>query len=118
MIDSLPVVGALATCALGLLGLLAPNVAAAFTSLRPEGLLGRSEIRATYGGLFLALGAGALVLRSPEVFLMLGLAWLGAAAGRLVSVVVDRSTEVKNFGGIAFEGAIGLLFLAPRLAGA
>jgi len=108
--------GALVTMGLGLLGLVAPARASAFTSLAPVGLVGRSEIRATYGGFFLGLGAVCLATRAPEAFLAAGVAWLGAAAGRLVSVAVDASRSPKNLGGVAFEAAIGLALLAPWLA--
>ena len=104
--------GALATAGLGAMGLVRPRAAAAFTSMEPVGLVGVSEIRATYGGFFLLLGGYALASQEPAAFTAAGLAWLGAAGGRLVSVLVDRSTSAKNLGGIAFEAAIGLLLLA------
>lgn len=105
-------VGSAITVGLGLMGLMRPRVAAAFTSIQPVGLLGVSEIRATYGGFFLALGAYGLYAQSATVFFVLGIAWLGAAAGRLVSVAVDKSHSPKNMGGVAFESAIAALLLA------
>ena len=108
----LNVIGAVVTAGLGLMGLIRPAAAAVFTSMAPVGTLGVSEIRATYGGFFLALGAYALWAMSPPVFTTLGIAWLGAAAGRAISVIVDKSREPKNLGGIAFEAAIGLLCIA------
>ncbi len=104
--------GALVTAGLGGMGLVSPSTAAAFTSLSPVGKLGVSEVRATYGGFFLALGATALWTQAAGAFTVLGIAWAGAALGRLASVVVDRSTEPKNLGGIAFEGLIATLLLA------
>lgn len=103
--------GAAITAGLGVMGLIRPDAAAAFTAIRPEGLVGVSEIRATYGGFFIVLGAFALYAQTPEAFLIPGLAWLGAAGGRLVSIVVDRSRAPKNFGAVAFEVAIGALLL-------
>jgi hypothetical protein len=94
------------------MGLVRPSAAAAFTSIRPEGLMGVSEIRATYGGLFAALGAWGLWTQEPNAFTTAGVAWLGAALGRAASVVVDRNRDPRNLGGIAFEGAIGLALLA------
>lgn len=107
MLESLNNVGAIITTALGLMGLLLPAKAAQFTSIRPEGLLGSSEIRATYGGFFLALGAYALYAQAHAVFVVAGVAWLGAAGGRLLSVVVDRSVTSKNFAAVAFEAMVG-----------
>ncbi len=103
--------GAAITAGLGIMGLVRPSAAAAFTSMSPLGKIGVSEIRATYGGLFLFMGAFALIVREPLAYQVLGWAWIGAAAGRSVSVVVDKSREAKNFGGIVFEGIIGALLL-------
>jgi len=109
--------GALATLALGVLGLCFPARASAFVSLQPVGLLGTSELRATFGGLFAALGLTCLVSQLPAVFATAGIAWIGAAAGRTVSVVLDASRSARNLGGIAFELAIGLPLLASGLVG-
>ena len=111
--DYAHIAGAIVTAALGLMGLVRPSAAAAFTSMSPVGKIGVSEIRATYGGFFLFLGVFALIVREPLAFQVLGWAWVGPAAGRAVSVVVDASREAKNFGGIVFEGIIGGLLLFP-----
>ena len=58
----LATLGALITVALGLLGALAPAAAARLVGVQPVGGVGLSEIRATYGGLFLGLGGACLVL--------------------------------------------------------
>jgi hypothetical protein len=104
--------GAAITAGLGVMGLVRPAAAAAFTSMAPVGKQGVSEIRATYGGFFLALGGYALATQNPVAFAAAGFAWLGAAGGRLASVALDRSVAPKNLAGIAFEAAIGLLLLA------
>jgi len=104
-------VGSVITLGLGALGLTRPQAVASFTSIQALGLTGVSEIRATYGGFFLALGAYALYAQAAEVFLVVGLAWLGAALGRLASVVIDRSRAPKNLAGIVFESAVGALLL-------
>ncbi|MBU6283932.1 DUF4345 family protein [bacterium] len=108
----LPIVGAAINVGLGLNGLLRPAATAEFTSMAPVGRTGVSEIRATYGGLFLALGLFALGTGSPVAFRALGCGWLGAALGRVASIVVDRSREPRNFGAVAFEAAIAALLLA------
>ncbi len=110
-------IGAAVTLALGLLGLLAPGKAAKVTNLQPLGKTGTSEIRATYGGFFAALGALCLVSQAPPIWLATGLAWLGAAAGRALSVAVDRNRDPKNLVGIAFEAIIGLLLLSYMVPG-
>jgi len=110
--------GSVATLLLGCLGLFFPSRAAAFTSLSPVGPTGVSEIRATYGGLFAALGLACLALQSLAVFSTVGIAWVGAAAGRTWSVLIDRNRVSKNLGGIVFELVLGLLLLAPWLSAA
>ncbi|MBI4854858.1 MAG: DUF4345 family protein [Acidobacteria bacterium] len=107
----LPILGALITTALGIMGLVLPNRAAKFISLEPQGLIGWSEIRATYGGFFLLLGLSCLYLQMDIVYFVVGLAWVGAAIGRTISVVFDKSTSAKNFGGIAFESLIATTLL-------
>ena len=113
VIKLLPILAAFITTGLGLMGLVAPKLAAKFTSIEPVGLIGWSEIRATYGGFFLALGLSCLYLQLDTAYLVVGLAWAGAAIGRAISVFADKSTTAKNLGGIIFEGAIGSLFLIP-----
>jgi hypothetical protein len=103
--------GAAITLALGVMALLKPDWAASFVNLRPAGLIGTSELRATYGGFFAALGGTALWLGSGAVYAALGWAWAGAAAGRLLSAAIDGSRSGKNLGGIAFEAAIAALLL-------
>lgn len=108
----LPNVGALITLALGLLGIAAPMAAAKLVSIEPIGLTGISEVRATYGGLFVGLGGVCLYSQSPTVFFAVGVAVLGAAIGRSVSVLVDRSFAPMNLGGLLFEACMGALLLA------
>jgi hypothetical protein len=108
--------GATVTVALGLMGLFTPTRAAAFVNVEPIGLVGKSEIRATYGGLFVGLGLVCLVTQLGGAFLAAGFAWVGAAAGRLFSVAVDGSRSPMNLGGIVFELAIGGLLLSRWFA--
>lgn len=110
---SVNTLGALVTLGLGVYGLFWPLGVANFVGIVPEGGRGVSEIRATYGGLFLAMGLFAVVMQSTDVFRVVGVAWLGAAAGRSFSVVRDDSRSGANFGGIVMETLIGLSLLIP-----
>lgn len=109
-------IGAIATLLLGMFGLIAPRRAAAFTSIAPLGANGLSELRATYGGLFVALGAWCLLSQSVVVFTVLGVAWSGAALGRLVSVIIDGNRDQRNLGGLLMELVLGLLMLTQHIA--
>ncbi|HEX9092408.1 MAG TPA: hypothetical protein VF902_00350 [Coriobacteriia bacterium] len=62
----------------------------AWIGISADSPLGTSEIRAVFGGMFVALGLGCILLRQPAVFGLLGAAWLADLAVRLVSVFVDR----------------------------
>ncbi len=101
--------GAVVTMALGIFGAIAPRRAAQFVSIEPIGGLGLSEVRATYGGLFIALGAVCLVVNTPPVYLTAAAAWIGAAVMRLPSLVVDRGSFPRAIGGAVMELTIGLL---------
>lgn len=105
--------GALATAGLGVFGLFWPEAAARMVGIVPDGERGLSEVRATYGGLFLVLGLYAVVWQSTEVFRGLGLAWMGAAAARSFSYVKDDSRSGANVGGIAMEAVLGASMLIP-----
>jgi hypothetical protein len=105
-------VGALITLCMGGLGLLRPQLAARLTGLEPRGRLGSSELRATYGGLFAALGAFALLTRDEVAFALVGVAWLGSAAARVGDAFLlggDRSV----WRAALFEAGMALLLLAP-----
>ncbi len=105
--------GAFVTLGLGVFGLFWPWGVASLVGIVPEGERGVSEIRATYGGLFLALGLVAMIAQSPDIFRALGVAWIGAASARAFSFVRDNSRSGANIGAIVMEAAIGLLLLVP-----
>ena len=107
--------GAALTLALGMLGLIAPGRAAALVKLSARTHAGRSEFRATYGGLFIGLAMVPLLTQSTLAFATVGAAWVCAALGRVVSIALDRALSPKNWLAVGFEGGIGLLCLFPLL---
>ncbi len=113
--ELIPLFGAVCTLALGTLGLVAPQKVANLVGVVPEGKLGLSEIRATYGGIFIGLGAACLWFQQPKVYVAVGLAWLLAAVSRTVSIFLDQSFSSKNVGGVIVEAGIGLLLVAGML---
>jgi hypothetical protein len=104
-------VGASISVLAGVLGLLFPARVSRVIGLSLPGRLGVSEFRATYGGLFIGAGIAVLAIGTTEAALVLGFAWLGAFAARLLSVVVDRSTSRENLAGLAIELAVGLMLV-------
>ena len=110
--NMLATVAAVITIGFGLFGALCPNRVASFVGLSPLGGLGISEIRATYGGLFMALGFACLHLQSPDAYFVAGAAWCGAAAMRLPSLVFDADSFPKAVGGAVVEAGIGLMLFS------
>ena len=103
------------TAAIGCLGLLLPGTVSRILGIHPDGPLGVSEFRATYGGFFLCLGIGCLVAQSVPAFTVVGAAWCAASVARLVSSALDGSRSWHNLAGIGFEAGVGLSMLAARL---
>lgn len=116
MIDVLNVIAAIATIVFGLFGFIAPRYTADTLDLAPtDSTMGLSEMRASVGGLFVASGLAALWLDVPLAYAMVGFAYAGAAAGRVVSLVVDKPPLKKLlvFGGI--EAALALWLIAANI---
>lgn len=104
-------IGAGLTSGLGLMGLSNPMMVARLVGIMPTAPHGLSEIRATYGGLFIGLGGLALYAQDPKIYAAVGCGWMGAAIGRICSIVVDRQMSKMNIGGIVLEGVIATLLL-------
>lgn len=67
------------------------------------------------GGLFAAMGVTCLLLQSDLIFWAIGIAWLGAALGRIWSLVIDRNFDRMKLRGIVMESAIAVPLMAPTL---
>jgi hypothetical protein len=115
IVPLLPLVAAGITLALGALGLLNPSGIQSLTGVRASAKEGISEVRATYGGFFMALGVMAFMTRSPLVYQTLGAAWGAAAAARVLSLLIDQVWTPKNLAMLLFEAAVGASFVAPWL---
>ena len=74
----------------GIAAALRPGALHRLLGIAAESPLGTSEIRAVFGGMFVAFGLACIVLREPIVFAVVGAAWLSDFAVRVVSVFVDR----------------------------
>jgi hypothetical protein len=110
LLSVLQIIAALATVATGLLALIKPSAAYGFTGLTPNGVRGVSEFRAIFGGLFIALGLAPLFL-GEVAFLMLGIAYLGIAAARAISIVFDKSYARSNILSLLVEIVFGIILV-------
>jgi hypothetical protein len=106
----LKIIAAVATAVTGLLGLIKPTAVYGFTGLLANGPRGISEIRAIFGGLFLALGIAPLFLQE-KAFTMLGIGYLAIAAARIFSILVDRSYDPSNWISLGIEVLLGVILV-------
>ncbi len=113
---------AILTLALGLVGFLGPLWMSELLGFRAAQLLprGLSEIRATYGALFIVMGAVMLWAistrpRSTPYLRFASFLWLGAGVGRLLSMIIDGIVTPMNFAGLALEILIGVGALLASL---
>lgn len=97
---------ALLTAVTGVLALVKPSAAFGFTGLKADGPRGISEIRAVFGGLFIALGVSPLFLGN-SAYVMLGYAYLAIAIARIFSIIWDRSYARSNWISLGIEIVLG-----------
>ncbi|NIN67516.1 MAG: DUF4345 domain-containing protein, partial [Anaerolineae bacterium] len=72
---------------------------------------GITEIRAVLGALFVALGLAPLILNAAAAYQVLGIAYLGVALARAVSMVVDDSVVRSNTLSLVVEVAFGVVLI-------
>ena len=111
MLQILKLIAALATVATGIYALVAPLKVRGFTGLELPGGRGITEVRSVLGGFFIALGAAPLIFGSKDMFLMLGIAYLGVGAVRAISMFVDKSLVQSNFISLAVEIILGIILV-------
>lgn len=106
---------ALLTIGFGFLGWLMPDYTMRTVDLRDGGSsMGKSEVRAASGALFVVAGLGALILATPAAFAMIGFIWGGGALGRITSLILDGTTRLKWIF-FASELAVAVIALSINL---
>ena len=105
----LKIIASLATAATGLLSFVKPDAVYGFTGLTAPGARGVSEVRAVFGGLFIALGLAPILLRQYQI---LGIGYLAIAVTRTISIVIDESYARSNFISLAIEIVFGAILVA------
>ena len=104
-------VGAIISIIAGCLGLIWPQQVSRTIGLQIPGRLGQSEVRATYGGLFIGAGTAVALIGNSDAALVLGAAWAGAFAARAISFVIDKSRTKENIAGLLIEGVMAILLI-------
>ena len=118
MFEFINIVAAILTIVFGCFGFLAPRFTMGALYLQTDGnTMGLSEVRASVGGLFVFTGIACLLLGTTESYFMLGVAYVGASAGRLLSLVVDQPPFSKAFTYFAIEAAIAVWLIAANYPG-
>jgi len=110
ILQVLKILIALATAATGGLGFVKPDAVYGFTGLNVTGARGVSEIRAIFGGLFIALGITPLFL-GASAYRMLGIGYLAIAAARIFSMFFDTSFDQSNLISLAVEIVFGVILV-------
>jgi len=103
-------VAALGTAVTGLFAFIKPEAVYGFIGLSSSGVRGVSEIRAIFGGLFIALGVLPFFLGSTA-FQFLGITYLAIAAARSFSIVFDRSFAQSNIISLIVEIIFGVILI-------
>jgi hypothetical protein len=106
----LKVIAALATAATGVLALVKPEATYGFIGLTASSVRGVSEIRAVFGGLFIALGLVPLFF-GLTAYRMLGFGYLAIAVARTFSIVFDKSFAQSNWISLAIEVVFGIILV-------
>ena len=96
---------------LGFIAIISPRAIENFVGISANGLEGKSEIRATYGGFFIGIAMYALYTQSIDAFFTIGMGWLGAALIRTATLITG-SFSFKNLGAVFFEVLIGIFCMA------
>ena len=107
----------LISLALGVLGFASPATALRLVGLRlnPDLPHSISEVRATYGGIFLGMSLYTLVSAEPQACLALASAWGMAGVSRILSAIFDGAMTRANAGAIVMELGLGALIALPWL---
>jgi hypothetical protein len=103
--------GPLACLVLGVAALISPLEFAAQTGLAPIGPLGRSELRAVFGGVFVGLAAACLVLAAPAAYWAAAGAFFGGAVAKVLSAALERGVFPSALPGLLVDLVAGGLFV-------
>ena len=103
-------IAALAVLALGLIVTFKPD-ALEKVGVTAVSAIGRTELRAVFGGMFLAMAGVCLVTRHPYAFLTAGSMWLGDVAVRAFAVFADRPKPAEGLTVLAIGSVVGGMLL-------
>lgn len=98
----------------GLLSILRPQVMADFAHFGLSDSRGLAETRINFGGFYIAVGIGVIILNAPPAWMLLGFGYAGLASVRLINGLVDRSLfDQVYLVTLAFEVISAIILLLP-----
>jgi hypothetical protein len=75
-----------------------------------------TEVSAVSGCLFVGIGLGVMVLNDPMAWMALGLAYGGAAVGRVTSILRDRAASRQSWTFFAVEAGLAAWLIIAHLS--
>lgn len=98
----------------GLLSIIRPKVMADFAHFGLSDARGTAEIRINFGGFYIAVGAGVIILNAPAAWMLLGFGYAGLASIRLINGLVDRTLfDQVYLVTLAFEIVSAIILFLP-----
>ncbi len=106
-IDFINMAVALLTIVLGMMGWLAPRWTMQQLDMQSgPSNMAYTEVSAVSGCLFVGMGLGAMILNEPLAWVVLGLAYAGAAVGRVTSILRDNAASRQSWTFFGCEAAL------------
>ncbi|MEJ6394959.1 DUF4345 family protein [Gymnodinialimonas sp. 2305UL16-5] len=118
-LDYINIIVAVLTVGLGLLGWLAPRWTMEKLDMRAGPTnMAYTEVSAVSGCLFVGIGIGVLILNEPMAWVALGLAYAGAAVGRVTSILRDNAASRQSWTFFGTEAALAAWLILANLPSA
>lgn len=105
------VIGALVVFTFGVIAAIKPHVLEKI-GVTASTALGRTEVRAVFGGMLAAMGAACLITQHPYAYLTAGTIWLGDALVRVFALFADCPRLAEGLSVLAVGTLLGAALLS------
>ncbi|MCT4684801.1 MAG: DUF4345 family protein [Roseicyclus sp.] len=106
------------TILLGLMGWLAPRWTMEQLDMQAGPTnMAYTEVSAASGCLFVGLGLGAMILDQPLAWVVVGLAYAGAATGRVTSIFRDNAASRQSWTFFGCEAGLAAWLILANFGG-
>jgi len=92
---------------MGVVAFAVPEAFARQTGLAADGPLGRSELRAVFGGVFVGIAVACLATGSPAAYAVAAASFLGGAGAKLLSAALERGVLPAALPGLLVDLVLG-----------